>query len=390
MSDYASLDELARFKRGYDLPTHDRRPGTTPILGSFGVTGWHDEAKANGPGVTIGRSGASIGVATYCDKPYWPLNTTLYVEDFKENNPRFVYFVLDSIDFRPLNSGAAQPSLNRNYLGAISVWLPDYRTQEIVANLLGVFDDLIEHNQRRIEILEESARLLYREWFVRFRFPGHERAEFVDSELGLIPDGWKLVTATEAIEVNPKLKIGKNLECRFLSMSDLSEASMVCFPSERRRASSGSKFQNGDTLFARITPCLENGKIGFIQCLSDGEIGRGSTEFIVLRSRRLCPEMTYLLARDERFRQNAIKSMSGASGRQRVRPECFDSFVLAEPPSALIERFAQLTSPMFNLIAVLAEENGVLRTARDLLLPRLVSGELDVSELDLDLEAMGV
>lgn len=104
MSDYISLDELVRLKRGYDLPTRDRRAGATPILGSFGVTGWHDEAKVDGPGVTIGRSGASIGVATYSSEPYWPLNTTLYVEDFKGNHPRFVYFTLDSIDFRSFNS----------------------------------------------------------------------------------------------------------------------------------------------------------------------------------------------------------------------------------------------------------------------------------------------
>lgn len=169
--DFVSLDEFVRLKRGYDLPERERRTGDVPILGSFGITGRHDTAKHPGPGVTIGRSGASIGVARYCDEPYWPLNTALYVQDFKGNDPRFVYFTLDAIDFRLHNSGAAQPSLNRNYLGSIGVWCPALSVQRRVAFALGSFDDLIENNRQRIKILEDMARLIYREWFVHFRFP---------------------------------------------------------------------------------------------------------------------------------------------------------------------------------------------------------------------------
>ena len=110
---------------------------------------------------------------------------------------------------------------------------------------------------------------------------------------------------------------------------------------ETRTGNSGSKFQNGDTLFARITPCLENGKTGFVQFLpNEKAVGCGSTEFIVLRSRTLTPEFVYCLARSEEFRGNAIKSMTGASGRQRVQGRCFDRFLIAEPPRTLLDRFS--------------------------------------------------
>jgi type I restriction enzyme S subunit len=115
-----SLSEVVTLQRGFDLPTQNRRTGPVPILGSFGLTGWHDATSVKGPGVTIGRSGGSIGVATYTTQDYWPLNTVLFVRDFHNNDPRFVYYLLKTIDFTAYNSGSAQPSLNRNYIAGIT------------------------------------------------------------------------------------------------------------------------------------------------------------------------------------------------------------------------------------------------------------------------------
>ena len=384
-----TLGEMVNLKRGYDLPKRLRKNGPYPIVSSSGVTGAHAEAKVDPPGVVTGRYG-TLGAVWYVDEPYWPLNTTLYVQDFKGNHERFIAYLLESLDLGALVSSAAVPGINRNHLHTLLVWVPDRPLQASIAASLGAFDDLIENNWRRIEILEESARLLYREWFVHFRFPGHEDVELVDSDLGLIPEGWEVNVASIALEITPKLRAKKDQEYRFITMGDLSASSMDCRPSEVRSGNSGAKFQNGDILFARITPCLENGKTGFVQCLDHGEIGRGSTEFIVLRGRRLSPEYTYLLAREDGFRQHAITSMSGASGRQRVSNACFDSYLLAVPPPAVAQRFSDLVAPMFSLVARLADQNETLREARDLLLPRLISGELDICDLDLDLSAVAV
>src|SRR5262249_50751166 len=106
-----SLGNVVRLQRGHDLPDQDRKFGSGPVVGSFGITGWHNEARAKGPGVTVGRSGASIGVVAFVKEDYWPLNTCLYVTDFLGNDPRFCYYLLNTLAFASYNSGSAQPSL---------------------------------------------------------------------------------------------------------------------------------------------------------------------------------------------------------------------------------------------------------------------------------------
>jgi type I restriction enzyme S subunit len=279
--------------------------------------------------------------------------------------------------------GSAVPGINLGILKSLPVPLPSLWTQQRIASILSAYDDLIQNNTRRIQILEKMAQAIYREWFVEFRFPGHEGVRMVDSELGLIPEGWAVVPASTALEIDPRLKPDPASVRPFAPMTSLSESTMHIEPIEQRKGSAGSKFENGDTLFARITPCLENGKTAFVQALAPGEIASGSTEFIVLRSRLLTAEFVYLLARSEPFRAHAIKSMSGATGRQRVRVTCFDSYLLALPPTSILSRFQQIVAPMFALSYALFRANQKLRHTRDLLLPRVISGEIDVSNLDL-------
>lgn len=162
MSDWerTPLSDVVKLRRGHDLPTQSRRPGSVPIVGSFGITGWHDTMKAKGPGVTIGRSGASFGTAVYVAEDYWPLNTCLYVTDFCGNDPRWVYALLHGIDFSGYNSGSAQPSLNRNFLTAIPVLRPAPDEQRRIAAALGALDDLIKTTRGLVTGLENAARYL--------------------------------------------------------------------------------------------------------------------------------------------------------------------------------------------------------------------------------------
>jgi type I restriction enzyme S subunit len=289
--------------------------------------------------------------------------------------------------FLAVSRGATQDNLSLDKLLSFPISVPPVSYQRRVASILSAYDDLIENNTRRIGILEEMARRIYEEWFVRFRFPGHENVRMVESELGLVPGGWKIVPASAAVHVNPATKVPKEGLKHFVAMNCLSDGSMLIYGEEMRLGNSGSKFRNGDTLFARITPCLENGKTGFVQFLPDANTKAfGSTEFIVLRSKTLTPEFVYLLARSDSFRENAIKSMSGASGRQRVREACFDTFLLPQPDSTTLSSFTKLAGPMFRLVNTLEKKNANLRATRDLLFPKLISGELDVSPLP-ELEA---
>ncbi len=307
---------------------------------------------------------------------------------------RFMFYSFFSEDWhrtvaRNTLSGATVDRIPLTSFPTFELNLPPLHIQEKTVAILSAYDDLIENNSRRAAILEETARLIYEEWFIRYRFPGHGRVPLTDSKLGLIPEGWPIVTASDAMFVNPKAQVRREAEKPFVPMNALSHNSMLVSAVESRTGNNGAKFRNGDTLFARITPCLENGKTAYVQFLqSEDAIAFGSTEFIVLRSRTLCPEFVYLLSRSQPFRDNAIKSMSGATGRQRVQEGCFIKFLLAQPPQELLSAFGDFARPVFRSVQLLADKNDVLRRSRALLLPKLISGELDVSDLNLEVEEL--
>jgi type I restriction enzyme S subunit len=299
------------------------------------------------------------------------------------------YFLLYSMlgpflqgQIRGYGSGATVEHMRLPDCFNLLLSLPSYPIQRRIAAILRSYDDLIENNNHRVKILEEMAQRIYREWFLDFRYPGHENVPLVSSELGPIPRGWTWLRASEALVINPRIPVDREAIRPFVPMTSLSEANMHIDCMVQRAGTSGARFQNGDTLLARITPCLENGKTAYVQCLTD-DVASGSTEFIVLRSRRLNPEYVYLLARSEPFRAHAIKSMSGATGRQRVRDDCFSSFYVPVPTPALLDSFTDLVRPMFTLSYSMFTSNESLRWARDLLLPRLISGEVDVADLDI-------
>jgi type I restriction enzyme S subunit len=364
------------------------RKGPYPYYGASGPFDSVDDYLFDGRFLLVAEDGENLNsrklpVAFFASGKFWVNNhahivrglTGLVDDEFLKH-----WFAGNNIS--GYITGAAQPKLSQASMKRIRLLLPSYEAQRRIASILSAYDDLIENNTRRMAILEELARRIYDEWFVRFHFPGHEDVRMVESELGLVPEGWQVQAASTAMDINPSTKVPKEGLKPFLAMNCLSDASMLIDAPGERDGNSGSKFRNGDTLFARITPCLENGKTGFVQFLpSDEAVAFGSTEFIVLRSRTLTPEFVYLLARSDAFRDNAIKSMSGASGRQRVREACFDTFRLANPDQETLAKFVAVTRPMFQLIQSLARKNSNLRTTRDLLLPKLISGELDVSAM---------
>ena len=296
---------------------------------------------------------------------------------------RYFYYVIElKLNLlKTLSTGTATRFLTKTILDKLEIELPPLLTQQKIVSILSTYDDLIENNNSRIGILEKMAEKLYREWFVKFRFHRHEDVKMVDSELGEVPERWEVISASDAMEINPRTTLTREGEKPYLGMSYLSEDSMVIKGNEYRSGNSGTKFQNNDTLFARITPSLENGKTGYVQFLDDeNPIGFGSTEFIVLRSKTLTPEYVYCLARSENFRANAIKSMTGATGRQRVQNSCFDNYFFAQPTEDILKQFTDVVKPMFELINSLHNKNQNLKRQRNLLLPKLISGQLDLTK----------
>jgi type I restriction enzyme, S subunit len=308
-----------------------------------------------------------------------------------EFSQEYLFYLIANYDFIDLasnwTSGTRMPRANWKVLEKSEWYVPiDSRYQRKIASILSAYDDLIENNTRRIRILEEMAQAIYREWFVEFRAPGVKLRKTTPEEqkaIGkdVIPEGWEVVPISDAIEFNPRMEIDHKIEKPYLLMDGLSTNSMIIDTSNIKPKSgkSGSKFKNKDTLLARITPCLENGKTGYVQFLnSDNEVGLGSTEFIVMRSKTLTPEYVYLLARGDNIRDLAIKSMTGASGRQRVRIEIFKNYLIIQPAKEILNNFRRITGEIFKFIYKLNNKNMLLQQTRDLLLPKLVSGEVEV------------
>ena len=293
---------------------------------------------------------------------------------------QYLYQVLKSEHFRPYFkkycTGSAQPQLPIINFSKIELNIPEMTTQRRIADILSAYDDLIENNRKQIKLLEEAAQRLYEEWFVDLRFPGHEHTKIVDG----VPEGWEKCSLGDAIEFDPKVQLTKDRVKQFVPMSALSTSSMVLDLNEISEtvSNSGSKFQNGDTLLARITPCLENGKTAFVYGIQSSEGAVGSTEYIVMRSRRLNPYMVYLHTRTDGFRQSAINSMSGSDGRQRVKADKLKVLSYLLPPATVVNQFGQFAAPIFELVFDLSEQAFQAACARERILPKLMSGEVEV------------
>ena len=273
--------------------------------------------------------------------------------------------------------------------------LPPRDEQEEIAAILGALDDKIELNRRMSATLEEMARSLYRSWFVDFdpvqaklegRAPAHmdpATAALFPANYGEngLPEGWHDGTLDDLIKFNPPERLTKGSDSPYLDMKALPTSGMTHEKPIQRAFTSGTKFRQDDTLLARITPCLENGKTALVQNLERGSVAWGSTEFIVMRPTGVVPKAyPYCVARSPEFRDIAIASMTGSSGRQRADAKRIGNVHAAVPPDDVFAEFASITDPMFDKIEQVGAENQTLATLRDTLLPKLMSGELRVDE----------
>jgi type I restriction enzyme, S subunit len=301
--------------------------------------------------------------------------------------PDFLHYSLSTRreELKTLGSvGTRTPILKKSAFEKLEVYLPPYQNQIKITSILSNYDDLIENNTRRIEILEEMAKLVYEEWFIKFRFPGYENVKMVPTDLGNIPEGWEVKAFSEVIDVNPKRSLSKGKTVTKVSMADLSTWQSWINSWQKEEYKSGPKFKNGDTLFARITPCLENGKTAFVNFLREEETAFGSTEFIVFGPKVIeSGSYIFCLSRSEYIRESAITAMTGTSGRQRVPSDFFDHLLICVPPKTIIRGFNEIVMPLFNLIKNNSKKSVCLKKTRDLLLPKLISGEIDVSDLNI-------
>lgn len=384
------LGDLVTFQRGHDLPVSNTTAGPYPVVGSNGTIAYHTSYTTKKPCITVGRSGNSVGVVHYYNCNCWAHNTTLYVKEFKNNiHPKFLYYYIKTLHLDNYGGGSAVPTLNRNHIHPIEVCVPvNHEEQRAIAHILSSLDKKIELNNRINKTLEEMAQAIFKSWFVDFE-PFRD-GEFEDSELGEIPKGWKVKNLPEVIDINPSRQLKKGAIAPYVEMKNLPDSYARIRNWEYRSFSqSGAKFKNGDVLLARITPCLENGKTGYVDFLKKDEIGWGSTEYIVFAPKnKLSGIFLYILCRSEHFRSHAIANMTGTSGRQRVPASCFQDYKIIVPNVDSLERFNHVTKAFFTMMKKNDFESHYLSVIRDTLLPKLMSGEirvpLDISGKEAD------
>lgn len=284
--------------------------------------------------------------------------------------PYFIYYyltqssVIESLQAIAEQSTSTYPSIKPSDIEDIELDLPELETQKKIGSTLRMLDRKIALNEEINDNLQQQAFVLFDKLMID--------ADNNDC------------TLSDYAYLNPKRTLAKNQIARSIDMSQLSTSG--AFPSgwDMKPFNGGMRFSNGDTLLARITPCLENGKTAFIDFLDKDEIAFGSTEYIVLSPKSsVPPEMMYCLARYPAFVDYAVKNMNGSSGRQRVSTETIGQFQLPKFDKQDLLEFRALIAPMFLKMRYNSIENMRLAKLCDALLPKLISGELDISSIQL-------
>jgi type I restriction enzyme S subunit len=360
----------------------------------------------------------------------------MLLRNFRGLNKRFAYWLLlhERKNLVMCGNGSVFVNLKTDILKDHEVIIPDEVEQERIADILDSIAEKIELNHQINQTLESILQAIFKSWFVDFEpvkakisaieagedsegitraamsaisgradeeldqlqaeQPEHYiqlkttaelfPAAMQNSELGEVPEGWESKAFSKVIDVNPTRRLSKGKLATKVSMGDLNTWQSWIDSWQKEEYKSGPKFKNGDTLFARITPSLENGKTAFVNFLSAGETAYGSTEFIVFGPKIIASgSYIFCLSRSEHIRETAINAMTGTSGRQRVPNDLFDHMLICVPPDKIVGKFNEITVYLFRMIEHNSKESINLKKARDTLLPKLLSGELSVDATKL-------
>lgn len=381
-----ALGDILMFQRGFDITKKEQSLGSVPIVSSSGISSYHNQAKVTFPGVVIGRKG-TLGTVHYITKDFWPHDTTLWVKDFKGNDPRFIYYFLKTLCLENFDTGSSNPTLNRNHLHKIKVFFPDKNIQQKIAAILSAYDDLIEKNKRRIALLENMAEEIYREWFVRFRFPGYQTAEF---EKG-IPLGWEVKKLADLSEITSSKRIflsdyvdegvpfyrSKEIIERFNG----TKPSSPLYISEEKFTQIDERFgspQENDILITSVgtlgVPCLVRKDERFY--FKDGNL-------IWFKSRNsIYNKFLFFWIQTPLGRGRLLETTIGSS-QQAFTIAGLKKVEILMPNNMILEKFMQIWESIREQKEVLSLANFNLQLSKDMLLPRLISGKLSVENLNI-------
>ena len=413
-----SLGDFIELKRGYDLPQAKRCTGDVPLISSSGHSDFHNVAMVKGPGVVTGRYG-TIGQVFYVGADFWPLNTTLYVRDFKGNDPKFISYFLKTIDFLAYSDKAAVPGVNRNHLHEAIVSMPPLDIQLEIAEVLGALDDRITLLRETNATLEAMAQALFKSWFVDFD-PVHANAgtraatlpaqlqalfpdSFEDSALGRIPKGWTVSTVEDFAERVGMGPFGSNIKVetfvdkgvpvisgQHLKMSLVEDNTFNFITEEHAQRLNKSCVIAGDVIFTHA------GSIGQVSLLHRNALYTSYVLsqrqfFLRCKTDLMSPEWITHYFRSPVGQHQLLANTSQVGVPSIARPVSYlRSIRLVVPPPSLTKEFSVICDSFNTKTLEIRKQISTLSTLRDTLLPRLISGQLRLPDAEAALAEVGV
>ena len=363
------LGDALNFRRGHDLPKSSMIEGEVPVAGSNGVIGYHNVSTPISPCITIGRSG-NVGTPYIYDK-CWAHNTVLYIDDYKGNHPRYLYYLLKNLPLASFGGGSAVPTLNRNHIHPIEISLPPLETQKRIADILSAIDDKIELNRRINANLEQQAQALYKSWFVDFEPFG-----------GKMPEDWRVGTLGEICITNKRSYSGKfynsfeyldtgSVTSNKIDTIQLLNPTIDKIPSRARRA-----VTEGDILYSSVRPNQKH--YMFLYNPSSNMVV--STGFIVITA-NWSGYRYYIyqyLIQDIVIQHLQSIAEQSVSTYPSINASDITNLEINIPSNKAIEKYANVMNPIMKQITNNQSENLRLAQLRDTLLPKLMSGEITV------------
>ncbi|MEI6847189.1 MAG: restriction endonuclease subunit S [Chlorobiaceae bacterium] len=381
-----NIGDILSLQRGFDITKKIQTDGLYPVVSSSGVSSYHNEFKVKGPGVVIGRKG-TLGSAFYFQSAFWPHDTTLWVKDFKGNDPKFIYYFLKAFPLEMLDSGSANPTLNRNIVHQIDTLKPPLEDQQKIAAVLSALDAKIECNNHINTELEAMAKTLYDYWFVQFNFPDHNGKPYKSSGGKMvynptlkrkIPLGWDVcdlnkITSVSNESISP---IDTPEKCyRLFSIPVFDITKTYSYEEGKKIGSNKFVVCSKDLLVSKLNPWFN--RVVYVMDENDQIC---STEFVVWRSSsEEIKNYLYLVAISQQFISYSVQSATGTSNsHKRVNPTVMMRFLIPFNKN-IAEKFGEKISVVLKKSILNQQETKVLTQLRDWLLPMLMNGQVTVS-----------
>ena len=385
------LGDLVTFQRGHDLPRTEMIEGIFPVAGSNSIIGFHNKFTTKSPGITIGRSG-NIGNPQLHKTDFWAHNTVLYVKEFKKVDPGYFYYLLKTLDFTQLNSGSAVPSLNRNFIHPFVVSIPEsIKTQTAIAEILSSLDDKIELNNNINKELENLAQTLFKQWFIDFEFPNENGepyqssgGEMVESEQGMIPKDWEIGILDDILEVKggttPSTKDASFWDgiYHWTSPRDLSNLEFpLLIDTDKKITAKGLKKISSGLLPKGTLLLSSRAPIGYLAITEiETAINQG---YIAINGKKEFSNIFILYWL--KVNMHLVIERANGSTFLEISKTNFKQINCIIPDSTILHQYINQANATFEVMRNNLLENQELSTLRDTLLPKLISGELNVKDL---------